>query len=245
MDSMNVTAIRKNGDSRDTTRDALREAITQAKKAEAAVEERRNAIERARDFVGEVQGRIEEAIIALNNASEEHAGRVAAAIAQGEKPPAATAVKAAKAKLNDYQDDELVSAEAALERIGDDLGDLQHAAALAENAVLTEIAKLMQPVAERLLERAQHLKRELLSVHMRLWAITDVEKEGLPGFVSEIARLNAADARQAPISSLRAEVTKLTTTANDDEWRVATEAAQPWRRAKLSSRTNADSGFPE
>jgi hypothetical protein len=239
---MGVTVLKKNaGD--DDGRAGLRAAIRAAAVAQTAVEERRNAIERARHFVGEVQGRIEAATIALNNASEEHAGKVAAAIAQGEKPPAATGVKAARAKLNDHQD-ELVSAQAALERIGDDLGDLEHGAAEAANTVLIEVGRVIVPTGAQLFQRAKELKAELLILMQAVFALVGEAETGVPLFGGEVARLTAADARRAPIAELKDQFFRFSLTATDEDWARAKEAAEPWRRAKFALRSNADVELP-
>ena len=94
---MSVTPImaRKNGDG-DPLRHTLKLAITRMKQAQAAVDDKDNVAARARQFLREIDGRIEEAAVAVNTARETHAAAVAEAIAQGEKPPTATGVKASR-----------------------------------------------------------------------------------------------------------------------------------------------------
>jgi chromosome segregation ATPase len=98
--SMNVTAIRKNGDPRDPTRDGLRQAIAELQKARDVAAERDSAWDRARRHIRDIDGKLAAAATAVEEARE----AMADAVAAGEAMPSPTAIRAARAAEADLQD---------------------------------------------------------------------------------------------------------------------------------------------
>jgi hypothetical protein len=229
---MGAAVLRKDAGG-DDPRGALRAAIAMAKQAQAAVDEKQSAIERARRFVREVEERIEEATKALNGASEEHAAAVADAIARDEKPPAAVAVKAARVVLNDHQD-ELASAQAALDRVGDAKDDLKHAAALAEGNILLAIAELVVPVCQELFARVRRTRTELAALVQTLSALTELDQG-----------LDWRDARAKSLVELRDQVLKLNLEPARGDWTGAQAMVEPWLRWRDALAHDADVPAPD
>src|ERR1700719_3570471 len=97
-----VTPLARKNDS--DPRDNLRTVAARMREAQTAVGDKDAALDRARRFVREIEARVQEAATEVNTAKEEHAARVADSIGLGEKPPAATAVKAARVAEVDLQD---------------------------------------------------------------------------------------------------------------------------------------------
>jgi hypothetical protein len=114
--SMNVTAIHKNGDPRDPTRDALRAAIAARTTAEAEAEQHQQAIRRAHNMVHEAEQRLTVAGEALEKTRSDHAGGIARAATVGTAPKADGALRAARLVLADAED-EAQAARSALEQL--------------------------------------------------------------------------------------------------------------------------------
>jgi hypothetical protein len=123
------------------------------------------------------------------------------------------------------------------------LGDVEQAAAQAENAVLIEIAKVLRPVGEELLERARKARTEFLSCYQTVLAVTEDAERTAPVFLNDVQSRNARDQRMQPFAALRAELFKLNLTMED--WAAAKTAAGPLLRARAALRTDADVLLPE
>jgi hypothetical protein len=168
---VNVTSIRKSsGTNGDPLREALAAAIIRMEQAQAAVDDKDNVSARARHFLREIDGRIEEAAVAVNTAREEHAARVADAIGQGEKPPAATGLKAARAAETDLQD-QRSAIQSSIDTIRQDKAAAAAELERAERAVQAAIASMLEPEARKLLEEARIHRTEYLK---RVYAINAI-----------------------------------------------------------------------
>jgi hypothetical protein len=110
--------------------------------------------------------------------------------------------------------------------------------------VLVEVARVLAPIGEELLARARETKAELFALLQVLSVLTD-EATAAPLFSSEIARLNAADARRGPVAELRDQVLKFSLEAAPGDWARAKESAEPWRRARLALQNDPDAPVPE
>jgi hypothetical protein len=122
------------------------------------------------------------------------------------------------------------AARAALEHIELDRDDLKQEVAEATNAILIEVAKVVLPVGEELLARAKRAPTEFLGLYQTIAALTGDESAARSTFASNVAEIAAAEARRAPLATLRAEVFKLNLATSD--WLAAKSAAAPsleWR----------------
>ena len=237
---MSLVAVKRN-DGGDDPRDALREAIAARAVAHAKAELQQKAVERAHAMVREAEARLTVVGEALEATRSGHAEALAHAASTGAAPKANGALRAARLALSDAED-EADAARAALEQLKADRGDDQ--IAQAENAVLTEIARVLALTGGELLARAQRAKAELLILTETLYALTSEETVGVPLFGGEIARLNGQDARRAPLLGLRDEALKLSHEPGSEELATAREAVRPWVQWRSTLRRDADAPDP-
>jgi hypothetical protein len=179
---VNVTSIRKSsGTNGDPLREALAAAIIRMEKVKAVVDDKDNVAARARQFLREIDGRIEEAVTGVSAARETHAAAVVDAIARGEKPPAATGLKAARAAETDLHD-QRDAAQSSVDRIKQDKAAAMAELERAERAVQAAVAAVLEPQARKLLEQArfhriEYLKRVYTINAIRVLIPDDVMKE--------------------------------------------------------------------
>jgi hypothetical protein len=234
-------ALLKKDDGSDDPRSALREAIAARTVTHAKAELQRKAVERAHTMVRDAEARLTVVGEALEATRSGHAEALAQAASTGAAPTANGALRAARLALSDAED-EADAVRAAFEQLKADRGDDQ--VAQAENAVLTEVARVLALTGRELLARAQRAKAELLILTETLYALTSEETVGVPLFGGEIARLNGQDQRRAPLLGLRDEVLKLSSEPRSEELAVAREAVEPWVRWRSTLRRDADAPDP-
>lgn len=223
-------------------RSALAAAILKAQQAGAAVERLREAVDRAEEQVAASDQRLVEAAAAIGKAREQHAGALADAASTGKSPAANNALRAARLAQADAED-ELEAAKMALTQLKKGgLGEVEQAAAEAETAVSVEVAKVLRPAGEELLERARKARAEFLACYQAALALTEDDEGEAPLFANEFQGLKARDQRCAPLVELRAGILKLNLTVED--WTSAKAAAEPWLRARAALRFDADAGLP-
>jgi hypothetical protein len=242
MNPMSVVApLRKNGDPRDPARDGLREAIAARAEAIAEAEQHRQAIERTRGLVADAERRVDLAGENLEAVRGQHAQAIAASATAasataGQSPKANGQMRAARAALDDAED-EVQASRAALETLeahGDGLGD---EVATAASNVHVAIAEVVRPIGEGLLARAKQLRVELECTLGILYALSEEEFSNserarqldIPVFSSIYKGHAARDARNVPLNSLRVELEAFNSLAAQDDLRRAARAAlEPW-----------------
>jgi hypothetical protein len=238
---MNVTAIRKNGDPRDPTRDALREAIAARAVAHAEAERLQEAVGRAREMARAADEKMNRAAEELEMARASHATALAQAATTGVTPKANGALRVARATLHDSED-ELEAARTALQRLEADRIDDR--AAQAENNVLVAVAKVLAPVCEELLAEAVRRRAELLALTQTLFVLTS-EETAVPRVGGEVQRAVAADARRAPLMDLRERVLRLNLLPTQEELITAQSAIRSWIEWRTALRRDADAPLPD
>src|SRR5262249_511759 len=159
MSTVTPIATRKNADQ---PRAVLCEVIARMEKAQAAVAAKDKALDRARHFLHEIEDRIVEAATAVTTAREEHARRVADAIADDEKPPAATGGRAARNVETGLQD-QLEAARSTIDRLTVSSADASSELERGRKAVDAAVAAALGPVAASMLEEAKKLRTQYLS----------------------------------------------------------------------------------
>jgi hypothetical protein len=236
---MNVVAVRKSTPPRDATRDALRTAIAQARKAQAAVEERKAAIMRAKDMLTTAERQLSEAAVSLEAARERHAEQLVEA-ATATAPPKATptTLRAARQSLLDAED-RAQSARLAVEHLEVDAKDMGKATTHFDDAIVTAVAEATIPIAEQFLERVQRAQDELLISQTVFQALTEGDGEQVLLPSGEFAR--RADLRMKPLASVRQRFFQLDSRASQER---AKECAVAWRQWLSRLRIDADAELP-
>jgi hypothetical protein len=205
-------------------------------------EAHRQAIKRAQSLVADAEAKVSVAGEALEAARTGHAEALAQAASTGQSPKPNGALRNARLALADAED-EAEAARTAFEQLKADPGDNQ--AAQADNAVLVEVAHVLALTGGELLARAQRTKAESLILKETLYALTSEETVGVPLFGGEIQRLNAADARRAPLAELRDEVLKRNFEPRPEELAAAREAVKPFVQWRSTLRRDGDAPMPE
>lgn len=123
----------------------------------------------------DAQAKASAAADALEAARAGHAETLAHAAITGAAPKANGALRNARLALADAGE-KTEAARTALDQLKADRGELDQAQA--ENAVLTEIARVLAP-GERLLEQARRKKAELLILMQTLYVLTAEEQVSL------------------------------------------------------------------
>jgi hypothetical protein len=229
---MGLAAIRKSDD-----REALRAAIAAYAAVEAKADRREEAVERARILVTTAEAKVNAAGEMLEGVRADHAKALAACASGGQSPKPNGALRNARLMLSDAED-EAEAARTAFEQLRADRGELDQAQA--ENVVLVEVARVLALTGAELLARAQRTRAELLILKEALYALTSEDVVGVPLFGGEIARLNAQDARRAPLATLREEVLKLSCEPRAEELATAREAVKPYVQWRSALRRNSD-----
>jgi pyruvate-formate lyase len=217
---MNVTAIRKNGANGDPLRSALREAIARMEQAQAVADDKDNVAARARQFLREIDGRIEEAVTGVSAARETHAAAVVDAIARGEKPPAATGLKAARAAETDLQD-QRDAAQSSIDTIRQDKAAAMAELERAERAVQAAIAAVLEPEARKLLEQARFHRIEYLK---KIYAIDAIRVHVPDDIIKQVEVLGCYNAP-----------------GNLD---ISVSVQKSWRAALDAIKTNSEAPLP-
>jgi hypothetical protein len=145
----------------DPTRQALATAIKAASTAHAAATQAREALSRAEAFLQQAKGRHVEAEEALNKALAEQGESLASAIASGTAPSVGGAVRAARTRLIDAED-EVAGAKAAVAKLKDAVQGPEDDAAAAKLTVEQAVAGVVGGEVEILLEAARQAQLEYI-----------------------------------------------------------------------------------
>lgn len=189
----------------------------------------------------------------LERSREDHAEALAAAAAAGGTPKASGQMRSARAALADAED-EAQAARAALEHHEAEGAELEAEDPRLANEVLVRVSQTVAPVCEKLLEGIRRRQIELAALQSAFLALTDEETIGVPVFNSDVQRLNAKDARRAPVGALRDEVygssrsgAALERAERDRKAAQdrAQETAAAFRHWRTALRTNPDLPMPE
>jgi hypothetical protein len=208
-----VTAMRKaeGGDERA----ALRAAIEDVKRIQAAVDAQHGAIERAQRLVWEARRRFEATGKAIAEARIKDAQQLAAALTSGEEasPQAAKQAKEAETEAGEA----LAMVRAAHRQLEADLKDSEHEAARAAKDVTAAIAVVLKPAAQKMIEEAQRLRVEYLK------------------------RQHAIDAMAMSLDGFK----HLDFSVRDDEYRaLCATVRQPWLDVIKALREDPDAALP-
>jgi DNA repair exonuclease SbcCD ATPase subunit len=227
---MNVMSLARKNHDRYDPRGDLRRAIAARDAAQAKAEQHREAIRRAQNMVREAEQKLTMAGEALERTRADHAEALAQAAATGEAPKPSGALLAARSALADSED-EAQAARSALDRLKADGDDLRASNPQLENAVLVAVAQVVAPVAARLLEEIRRKQSDLLTLQQVFDALTSDETIDVPSFSSDVQRLNAKDARMAPVTAVRDQFFHLDSKAGEDRAKEAIVAFRRWRSA--------------
>jgi hypothetical protein len=237
---MGVALLKKGTDGADP-RDALRQAIAAAAAVHAKAEQHQHAIHRARNMLGAAEAKLTLAGETLESARSQHAETLAQAAQAGTAPKGGTELRAARQALIDAED-EASASRAALDRLDSDGDDLDASSPQLENAVLVAVSQVIAPMTEHTLAQLRQKQAELLALQAAFHALTDEETIGVPLFPSDVQRLNAKDARMAPVAALRDELYRLDSNAGQER---AREVAALFRRWRATLRNDPDVLPPE
>jgi chromosome segregation ATPase len=227
---MTVTAIRKNGDPRDPTRDELRAAIAACAAGHAKAEQHQEAIHRARNMLGAAEAKLNLAGEALEATRTKHASSLVQAAQSGTVPKGGTELRSSRQALADAED-EASASRAALDRLEADGDDLDASSPQLENAVLVAAAQVVASVAGQVLAQLRQKQTELAVLQQVFHALTDEQTTDTPVFGSDVLRLNARDARMKPVARLRDEFFALDSRTGQDRAREVAGAFRKWRTA--------------
>jgi hypothetical protein len=135
---------------------------------------------------------------------------------------------AARQALADAED-EASAARAALDRLEADGDDLDASSPQLENAVLVAVSQVIVPVAEQILAQMRQKQTELAILQRVFHVLTEDETIGVPVFHSDVQRLNAKDARMAPVAALRDQFFHLDSKVGQEHAKAAAVAFRRWR----------------
>jgi hypothetical protein len=244
---MGVALVKKTTDGEDP-RAGLRQAIAAAAKAQVEAEQHQQAIQRAESMVAEAEARVSAANEALISVREKHAQALAEAATSGQSTKSSNGVRNARLALSDAED-ELEAAKAAFEHLQEASDGFRAENPQIDNQILIEVARVVAPIAERFLEQMRQRQAELLALQQAFLALTDEptdrfgeQQAGIPSFGNDIQRLNAADARRAPVKELRERFFNLDRNVGQER---AREVAAAFRRWRSELRRNADAPEPD
>ena len=233
----------------DSLRVSLHAALEAKAKAAAAVESRRQAIERARDLVAAAEAALEATRIGVAEARERHADQIAEAAAGGSAPATPGAVRLARAAEQSALDD-LDAARGALERLASGFPELEELHAIAANAVIAAANAVIAPA-----RRARSPQFGGAGQVFRRRRVADGAARGLDedkdedvAELSLVQSLTAQERRAKPLRNVKAEASDLLLAGPpllDAERPAAFAAQEAWRRWRRDLRTNPDAVPPE
>jgi hypothetical protein len=206
---------------KDDERSALRQAVSAAAKARAAVAAHQSAIDRARGLVQEAQAQVAAAGVAVNAARESHAQSIADAIIGGSSPTSTSLVRIAQGHAADAAGDR-DAARDALTRLEADHALIAADEVAARKAVDRVLVNLLEPTLRRLIAEANAHRDSFLRAQVAL-----VEVAGLFDAWHPLSK-------EASLVGL----------ASDGDARVMEVSAASWRSALAALRENPDAKLP-
>jgi hypothetical protein len=223
-------------------RGPLRDAVKQREKAEAAVENHREAITRARSLVVSTEKAVERAAESVASARKQDAKRLADAVRSDAELSGTPAMRAARATENEAIDG-LQTARDALTQLTAELPDVDAALAEAQNAVRVAVFALIAPLARSAFKRLKELdtERDRLLPIVRFVQQSDSSNAEAPWRASSLSLSpDMQAALDAPMSELREQINQHAGRTVD-----ARAAARSWNLVAQALSTNADAPLPE
>jgi hypothetical protein len=234
-----LTINKQTPEPRSRERQALAVAIEAAAMAARATEGGLAAVARASELVDDAQSKHAAASATVSAAKERHTAATAEAIGRGAPVPA-SAVRAARAAQADAEDD-LDAAKAALKQLQTALAGLEEEAHRADIAVEAAVNSVLAGEAAVLLvERLEHLKRELPELQAKLYFLKSrgFERQGI--YSVEVPALHA------PLAEIESRITSAIELGLSFHVTAAEQhpAVEPWRAACAALRDDPDVPLP-
>jgi hypothetical protein len=197
---MKLKVVAKPEDPPGSDRSALVAALAAKAEADEAVKRQKNGIDRARALVRAAVEAVEAATKGLTTIHEEHAAAIAEAAASDTQLPTAGAVRMARQKKIDAED-ELETAKQALDQLKATLPEFEANAREKNIAIDVEISLLLAPYARQLLAKAIALRSQYSPVISELWAVFADSAAAKPfNEHRDVAK------GQAPLAEIRKEI---------------------------------------
>jgi hypothetical protein len=216
---MSLVAVKKSDG--DDPRSALREAIAEAKQAQAELDRHHEALDRARALVRQGAARIDAAVAAVAEAQETDAAALVGAIVSG-TPSSAVGVAARKARIAEGNcRDEVAAAEAACSQLRVEASNVRAQFERAERAVQSAIASIVEPEARKLFEQARFHRIEYLK---KIYAIDAIRVHVPDDIIKQVEVLGCYNAP-----------------GNLD---ISVSVRKSWEAALEALKSNADSALP-
>jgi hypothetical protein len=219
----------------DLHRSDLTRAIVESAKAREAVTAKAEALERADQHLRACEQRLEDAGHAVSEALARDASEAVDELRRGARVKGAGNVRAARMSESECLD-EVAVAELARARLVEELAVLKAVAAEAGNKVYVARSNLIARLADKLLNRAEGLRRAVYIERCLLGALIEVVVAAPPvdPDVTEPMRLRHQAEREAPIADVKERINLFVLSREEDTAAGAAAAADMrGRLAKL------------
>ncbi len=223
------------------TRSALRQAIADKRRADAAVENVKVRLQRSDERIAIA----ESAVTTAKAATDEVKARAIAAATASDRDVDGQALRASRSREADALDGAEIAV-AARAALAAKLPELEAAAAWAANNVIVCANALLAPEAARLLAETRELRLRLAFNEARIAEV--FRDRGGPAFAETLNAMIARDKRDAPLAAIKEEASHflgMMVGGTIEEQRKITARIAEWWQAREATWTDADAPMPE